>query len=86
MTTASLQKPSWLSVGLKIMIGVGLVSNLSIGLLIYFNFMAFSEVAEKTNVLLEVSSSMNEHLRSNIFELQKKYLEIPKLLKSDASD
>jgi len=86
MTTASLQKPFWLSVGLKMMIGVGLVSNLSIGLLIYVNFMAFSEVAEKTNVLLEVSSSMNDHLRSNIFELQKKYLEIPKLLKSDASD
>lgn len=78
-------KRTWLSVGLKMMIGVGLISNLCIGLLLYINLTAFFQIASRTNSLLEVNASMNEHLRSSIFDLQKKYLEIPKLLKTDAT-
>lgn len=77
---------AWLSVGLKMMIGVGLFSNLCIGFLMVVNITAFSQIASKTNALMEMTSSMNQHLRSGIFDLQKKYLEIPKLLKTDASE
>lgn len=76
-------KPSWLSVGLKMVIGVGLVSNLCIGMLVYMNFKAFSQVGEETNQLMAVMSDMNDNLRTSIFDLQKKYLEIPKLLQVD---
>jgi len=79
-------KHAWLSVGLKMMISVGLVSNLCIGVLIYVNFKASSQVAVETNALFEVNASMNENLRSKIFELQKKYLEIPKLLQIDVQE
>ncbi len=79
-------KPGWLSVGLKIIIGVGLISNLCIGLLMYVNVTAFSQIAVRTNQLLEVNASMNEHLRSCIFNLQQKYMEIPKMLVSDAKE
>lgn len=76
-------KSSWLSVGLKMVIGVGIVSNLCIGALIYVNFKAFSQVGRETNGLLEVTSSMNDNLRESIFDLQKRYLDIPKLLQVD---
>ncbi len=79
-------KPGWLSVGLKIMIGVGLISNLCIGVLMYVNVTAFSQIAARANRLLEVNASMNEHLRSSIFNLQDKYLKIPSLLASDAKE
>lgn len=68
------------------MIGVGLVSNLCIGVLIYVNFKASSQVAVETKALFEVNSSMNENLRLKIFDLQKKYLEIPERLKVDATE
>lgn len=73
------------SVGLKMMIGAGLFSNLCIGLLLYVNITAFFQIASKTNALLETNASMNKNLRSGIFDLQKKYLEIPKLLETDSA-
>ncbi|MFA5903512.1 MAG: methyl-accepting chemotaxis protein [Desulfobacula sp.] len=73
------------SVGLKMMIGAGLFSNLCIGLLLYVNITAFFQIASKTNALLEMNASMNKNLRSGIFDLQKKYLEIPKLLETDSA-
>ncbi len=74
-----------LSVGLKMMIGVGLFSSLCIGILMYVNFTSFAQIASRTNALLEMQASMNQHLRSGIFDLQKKYLEIPKYLETDAA-
>ncbi len=73
------------SVGLKMMIGAGLFSNLCIGLLLYVNITAFFQIASKTNALIEMNASMNKNLRSGIFDLQKKYLEIPKLLETDSA-
>lgn len=74
-----------LSVGLKMMIGVSLFSNLCIGFLLYINFTAFIQIASRTNALLEMTASMNKNLRSGIFDLQKKYLEIPKFLETDTA-
>lgn len=72
------------SVGFKIMVGVGLISNVCIGLLIYMNHMAFQAIDQQTAELLEINASMNGELRESIFTLQKKYLEIPKKLQVDA--
>ncbi len=79
-------KPGWLSVGLKMMVSVGLISTLCIGFLIYVNVTAFFQIESRTNSLLEVNASMNEHLRFSIFSLQKKYVEIPKLLTADPAE
>ncbi|MFH2093471.1 MAG: methyl-accepting chemotaxis protein, partial [Pseudomonadota bacterium] len=79
-------KRAWLSVGLKMMLGVGLISNLCIGLLMYVNITAFFQIESRTNDLLDVNASMNEHLRASIFDLQKKYLEIPKVLATDPAE
>lgn len=76
---------SWFSVGLKMMIGVGLISNLTIGLLIYINFSATVQMGKKTDGLLETNMKMNEDLRNEIIHLQKKYLEVPKHLVVDSS-
>ncbi len=77
-------KRSLLSVGLKMMIGVGIVSNLCIGGLLYMNFMTAKQVSGKTGNLLQFTSDMNTNLKSKIVDLQKKYLDIPKQLKVDA--
>jgi hypothetical protein len=87
MHSAGIRKKSgWLSVGLKMMIGVGLVSNLCIGLIMYVNFTMFSQVESRTGALIEIYASMNSHLRSGIFELQRKYIEIPELLATDTTE
>lgn len=83
-SSGSAQKKSWVSVGMKIIVGVGLVTNCCIVLLIYVNYQAFSQVTAQTNALLQASDGMHTDLRNNIFELQKKYLEIPKLLEVNA--
>ncbi|MCG8642110.1 MAG: methyl-accepting chemotaxis protein [Desulfobacterales bacterium] len=75
-----------LSVGLKMMIGVGLISILCTGILVYINFQAFARIGVETNTLLQVSDEMNTDLRESIFDLQKKYLTIPDLLHINADE
>ncbi len=74
------------SVGLKLVIGVGLASNICIGLLLYVNITAFLQVAHKTNDLLEINEKMNDNLRSGITDLQNKFMEIPSILAADPAD
>ncbi len=82
----TLSKGSRLSVGLKMMLGVGLISIFCMGLLVAINLQAFSQVGMETQALLEVNGSMNKDLRQSIFDLQKKYLEIPRLLHVNPAD
>lgn len=80
------EKSTWLTVGVKLMIGVGLISNLCIGLLVYMNYRTSFQISEQTNLLLEINSDMNQNLRTTIFDLQGKYLEIPKRLEVDSAN
>lgn len=72
-----------MSVGLKMLIWTGLVTTVCIGALIFVNFAAFSQVGRQTDALLDINAAMQDNLRANIFDLQKKYLEIPNLLQVD---
>lgn len=74
---------TWLSVGMKLILGVGLASNLCMVVLIYSNFTAGKVVGEKTNDLLALNAGLNQELRAEVGKLQQKYLEIPKLLQTD---
>lgn len=76
-------KGHWLNVGLKMMLGVGVITSFCLALLMYVNFNAFSQIEKQTNLLLEVNTDMQENLRSSIIDLQQKYLKIPDLLKVD---
>ncbi|MBT3806490.1 MAG: hypothetical protein HOG03_18100 [Desulfobacula sp.] len=79
-------KNSRFSVGLKMMLGIGLTSIFCMGLLVYINLQAFSQVGIETQSLLDINGAMNKDLRASIFDLQQKYLDIPKLLQVDAAD
>ena len=68
---------------MKLILGVGLASNLCMAALIYTNFTASRAVGEKTNVLLSLNAGLNRELREEVANLQKRYLEIPKFLQVD---
>ncbi len=78
-------KATWLTVGMKLLIGVGLVSNLCMGVLLYTGWKSSRDVGEKTRALLTLNAGLNEDLRARITTLQEKYLQIPVLLTVDPS-
>jgi len=78
-------KKNWLTVGMKLLIGVGLISNLCMGVLMYTGWKASLDVEEKTRSLLTLNAGLNEDLRARITTLQEKYLRIPGLLTVDPS-
>ncbi len=65
------------------MIGVGFFSTLCIGLLLFVNITAFSEINSRTKAMINLHVDMNSRLRAGIFDLQKKHLEIPGLLETE---
>lgn len=79
-------KNSRFSVGLKMVLGIGVTSIFCMGFLVYVNLQAFSQVGIETQSLLDINGVMNKDLRASIFDLQQKYLQIPKLLQVDAAD
>lgn len=84
LESSALSRPTtWLTVGVKLILGVGLVSNLCMGVLIYTNWTATRDVGDKTNALLSLNAELNADLRESIFQLQEKYLQIPDLLTVD---
>ncbi|HCY83642.1 MAG TPA: hypothetical protein DHV36_00740 [Desulfobacteraceae bacterium] len=74
---------TWLTVGVRLILGVGLVSNLCMGVLIYTNWKSTQEVSDKTNALLDLNAGLNAELRESISQLQAKYLKIPDMLTVD---
>lgn len=76
-------RSTWLTVGVKLILGVGLVSNLCMGVLLYAGWHASRDVGTKTNDLLALNAGLNADLRERITVLQEKYLQIPALLSVD---
>ncbi|MCG8619521.1 MAG: methyl-accepting chemotaxis protein [Desulfobacterales bacterium] len=76
-------KVTWLTVGVRLILGVGLVSNLCMGVLIYTNWKSAREVGDRTNALMELNTGLNAELRESISQLQTKYLQIPDMLTVD---
>ncbi|MCG8685863.1 MAG: methyl-accepting chemotaxis protein [Desulfobacterales bacterium] len=79
----STRPTTWLTVGVKLILGVGLVSNLCMGVLMYSSWKTTQEIGEKTNGLLELNTGLNADLRERIAQLQNSYLKIPELLTVD---
>ncbi len=74
---------SFLTLGLKLLIGVALVSNLCIGTLLAVSWHANRQVSQKNEELTQLRETLSDNLREEIVHLQEKYLQIPKLLKVD---
>ncbi len=72
------------TVGVKILVGVTLVSNLFIGALLYVHVQSSDTVAEKVNAVLTIRENLSANLRMAIVKLQDEFLSLPLFLKTDA--
>ncbi len=71
------------TVGVKILVGVSLASNLSIGALLYVHVQSSDTVAEKVNAVLSIRENLSANLRMAIVKLQDEFLSLPNFLKTD---
>lgn len=71
------------TVGWKLVLGTAIATNLCIGALLYVNWQANLQVKNQMDALSLSKDEVNRDLREKIFELQKKYLEIPSFFKID---
>ncbi len=79
-----LKNPAFvLSLGMKLLIGVGLISNLCIGILVFVNWQANKEITHKIEEVTVLRDNLARNLRQEIVGLQDKYLEIPRYLEVD---
>lgn len=76
---------SFMTLGMKLLIGVGLISNLCIGTLLFVNWKANQDIGMKIAEVKALRESLSQNLRHEIVNLQEKYLEIPKYLATDPS-
>ncbi len=71
------------TVGVKILVGVTLVSNLFIGALLYIHLQSSDTVAEKVNEVLTIRENLSANLRMAIVKIQDEFLSLPNFLKTD---
>lgn len=71
------------SVGIKILGGVGLVSSLFIGALLYVHVRASDSMAVKVNEVLAIKENLSVNLRQAIVNLQDEFLSLPDFFKTD---
>lgn len=66
-----------LTVGIKILVGVAVASNLFIGALLYVNLQSSSKVELKVNEVISIRGQLSSNLRAEIVSLQNQYLALP---------
>ncbi|MDK9706248.1 MAG: methyl-accepting chemotaxis protein [Desulforhopalus sp.] len=71
------------SVGVKILVGVALASNLFIGALLYVHLQSTATVAEKVNEVLAIKENLSANLRMAIVKLQDEFLSLPNFFRID---
>lgn len=72
-----------ITLGLKILIGVALVSNCFMGLLVYSNYTASQKINFMTAQITEVRKELSAHLRETIVDLQHDFGRVPELFTND---
>lgn len=76
-------RPSLATVGVKILVGVALASNLFIGTLLYVHLQSSATVAEKVNEVLAIKENLSANLRMAIVKLQDEFLSLPNFFRID---
>lgn len=72
-----------ITVGVKILAGVSIASNLFIGALLYVNIHSSTTVENKVNEVLAVREQLSSNLRAAIVTLQDEFLALPDFFKID---
>ena len=72
-----IQNTKWLTVGMKILAGVSIASNIFIGGLLYFNLNSSTTVEQTVNQVLEIREKLSSNLRGALVELQNQFLSLP---------
>lgn len=85
MAFSGKRKKLKLTVGLKLLAGMALVSNLCIGSLLYVNWQASLQMTVTVDELLHIRDQDGANLRQTIVDLQKKLLTLPSLFDVDPS-
>lgn len=76
-------KSQWLTIGLKLILGITIASNLCIGALLYSNWQSSQDVKEHVDSLLQVQAEMSQNLREKIYEIQANYQKVPDFFRVD---
>lgn len=71
------------TVGVKILVGVALASNLFIGALLYVNLQSSDTVERKVNEVLLLREQLSDNLRAAIVLLQDEFLALPDFFRTD---
>ncbi|KJR99233.1 MAG: hypothetical protein VR65_17725 [Desulfobulbaceae bacterium BRH_c16a] len=73
----------FLTVGVKILMGVAIASNLFIGALLYANLQSSATVEQKVNEVLLIKEELSSNLRAAIVKLQDEFLALPEFFRID---
>lgn len=73
----------FITVGIKILAGVALASNLFIGALLYANLQSSDTVEQKVNEVLTIKDDLSANLRAAIVGLQDEFLALPQFFHVD---
>ncbi|WP_306549351.1 methyl-accepting chemotaxis protein [Desulfobulbus sp.] len=79
-----LTQASWLTVGVKLLVGVALASNCFIGALLLVNHRATEAAEQRTAEVLAIRERVDVNLRETIVRLQKEFVALPQLFAVDA--
>lgn len=72
-----------ITVGIKILVGGTVASNIFIGSLLYVNLKSNVTVEEKVNEVIEIREKLSSNLRAAIVDLQNEFLMLPEFFKID---
>ena len=79
-------RKSWLTVGVKLLIGVALVSNCFIGALLFVNHRAAANIERMVAEVLAIREQVDVSLRETIVRLQKEFVALPQLFIGDSKN
>nr|WP_321466691.1 methyl-accepting chemotaxis protein [uncultured Desulfobulbus sp.] len=77
---------NWLTVGLKLLLGVAIASNSCIAALLSINHGATQRVESMMTEVMEIRDQIDTNLRDSIVQLQQQFLALPKHFKNDPTE
>ena len=73
----------WLGVGLKLLLGAALASNMCIGALLLVNQQMNRDIEQRTSALLSIHNRMGDNLRAAIVRMQEEFIRLPQRFVDD---
>ncbi len=83
LNKTKLTRKSWMTVGVKLLLGVALASNCCIGALLFVNNRATHTTEQMVTEVLAIRERVEVNLRETIVELQNEFVALPQLFVDD---